>query len=548
MESKRRRLVAPISYNRLPAPDTDLDICFRWEMFSIRLVYSKMSSAVSPAISKLESLIRAIGTNSQEWGLPESAKILAAHTLETTPENEQLLRTHHPALGLHDEVYVSHPQYGPEVWLVRGLWTDTKAGGRALHPFPEDRKDLYPRGILASRSPLKEEYLFKEGINPRKFLSPEQLERLRELFPAAIGARVLVAGFLVMLFGSPSDIREIYETDWIMELGGLRTIYDVPRVKVSSDTIASGMEASETPKSLNGSGCLGLKLRMPDGKEVVTTVTHGFVRNPRPSRVVSMFSDWISWTKSALRRFVRKSDACALGVARKSQTNSPIGKEVWLATEKKRIGTISQTFDDPSPVLPYPAGYRHDLSLITDDDLPALVSPPGYPVVSEWASYSTALAGSDVYVVRMNTVVGKWRLLRGIIDPNAIRNATVIGTEYVWDRTAGSQNASLLWTATEPFTPTIGWSGSVLCLGRPTDRSSMAVVFQNFEEDFYSFINPMTGESTEVIVKGGFLLPESVRSSTIISSKDQHRPRDSNTYPRHSREREEPDRRVFLAV
>ncbi|CAG7990198.1 unnamed protein product [Penicillium nalgiovense] len=532
-----------IRYSRPPAMETDFDTCFRWEMFSIRRVGSKMSSAVSPAIFELESLIREIGTDSLEWGTPESAKIRAAHTVETTPENEQLLRTHHPALRNHDEVYVSHPQYGPEVWLVHGLWTDTKAGGREVHPFPEDRKDLYPWGrVLTPRSPLKEEYLFKEGINPRKLLSPDQLERLRELFPAAIGTRVLVAGFLVMLFRSLSDIQDIYKTDWIMEVGGLRTIYDVPRVTISADTVASGMEVSETPESPNGSGCLGLRLRMPDGKEAITTVTHGFVRNPRASRVVSMFSDWILWTKSALQRFLRQSplsDTCALGVVENSQTNSPIDKEVWLATEKKRaspipfflrttkdtnlfiqIGTISHTFDNPSPALPYPAGYRHDLSLITDDKLPALVSPPGYPVVSEWASYSTALAGSDVYAVRMNTAVGRWPPLQSTIDPNAIRNATVIGTEYLWDRTARSQTASLLWTTTEPSTPAIGWSGSVLCLGRPTDQSSKAIVFQNFEVQCYSVIDPMTGKSKDMIVKAGLLLPESVRSSTIVSSKD----------------------------
>lgn len=30
-----------------------------------------------------------------------------------------------------------------------------------------------------------------------------------------------------------------------------------------------------------------------------------------------------------------------------------------------------------------PAGYRHDLSLIMDDDSPQLISPPSYPAVSE---------------------------------------------------------------------------------------------------------------------------------------------------------------------
>lgn len=63
-----------IRYSRLPATETDFDTCFRWEMFSIRRVGSKMSSAVSPAIFELESLIREIGTDSLEWGTPESAK------------------------------------------------------------------------------------------------------------------------------------------------------------------------------------------------------------------------------------------------------------------------------------------------------------------------------------------------------------------------------------------------------------------------------------------------------------------------------------------
>ena len=161
--------------------------------------------------------------------------------------------------------------------------------------------------------------------------------------------------------------------------------------------------------------------------------------------------------------------------------------------------------------------------------LESLIRAMGYPVVSEWTSYSAALADSDVYAVRMNTVVGRWLHHQGTIDQNAIRNATAIGTQYLWDQTARSQAASILWTTSEPFTPAVGWPGSVLCLGRPTDQSSKAIVFQNFEVQCYSSIDPMTGKSKDIIVKAGFLLPESVRSSIIVSSKDQHRQRGSNT-------------------
>lgn len=183
-----------------------------------------------------------------------------------------------------------------------------------------------------------------------------------------------------------------------------------------------------------------------------------------------------------------------------------------------------------------------------DDDLPQLVSPPGYPAVSGWASYSAALSGSDVYVTRMNTVVGKWLTLEGTVDPNAIRNATVIGTQYLWDRTAYSQTASLLWKTNEPFSPAAGWSGAVLCLGRPTDKSSQAIVFQNFEVLCTTLVNPESGTCDQAIVKGGFLLPESIRSSKITTNDYQHRKRDSDTYPRRSREHASSDRRVLSAL
>lgn len=199
-------------------------------------------------------------------------------------------------------------------------------------------------------------------------------------------------------------------------------------------------------------------------------------------------------------------------------------------------------------MLPFPAGYKHDLSLVTDDNLPRLISPPGYPTVTEWASYSDALGGSSVYAVRLHTIVGRWQALQGTVDPDVIRNATVLGAQYLWDRTASSQSAALLWNTTEPFSPANGWSGSVLCLGRPTDESARALVFQNFQVPCISLVDPLTGERRDVIVKAGFLLPEVVRSATIVTGDDQKRVRNCETYPRRSRESGETDRRVFSAL
>jgi hypothetical protein len=203
--------------------------------------------------------------------------------------------------------------------------------------------NLYPKGILTPRSPWKEEFLFQDGINPRKLLSPAQLDGLREIFPTAVGARVLVTGFLVVLFKSLCDIQAVYDRDWVMEVGGLRTVYDKLRLEASADTLISGTEGSEQPESFHGFGCLGLRLRMADGTEAITTITHGFVKNPQPSCVTMMFADWFLRTKNSLSRFLRpppQSEACATGVVRNTQGNSPIGKEVWVSMEKKRVSLL----------------------------------------------------------------------------------------------------------------------------------------------------------------------------------------------------------------
>lgn len=125
-----------------------------------------------------------------------------------------------------------------------------------------------------------------------------------------------------------------------MEVGGLRTVYDEYRLEPSADTVTSGMEVCEKPGSLHGQGCLGLRIRMTDGKEALTTVTHGFVKNPQRSRMTMMFGELTLRAKSALLHFCLpppQSDTCASGVVRSSNKNSPIGKDVWLVTEKRVV-------------------------------------------------------------------------------------------------------------------------------------------------------------------------------------------------------------------
>lgn len=66
----------------------------------------------------------------------------------------------------------------------------------------------------------------------------------------AVGAHIFVSGFLVILFDSIHDIQAVYEGDCIIEVGGLRTVYNDYRLEPSANIFISGIEVSEKHKSL----------------------------------------------------------------------------------------------------------------------------------------------------------------------------------------------------------------------------------------------------------------------------------------------------------
>lgn len=84
-------------------------------------------------------------------------------------------------LGRGGKLTLGDRKFSRDIWLVTGPIIMVKAGGREIHPYPAE--ELHPLGrILTPRSPWKEEYLFRHGINSRKILSREQLNNLRDLF------------------------------------------------------------------------------------------------------------------------------------------------------------------------------------------------------------------------------------------------------------------------------------------------------------------------------------------------------------------------------
>ena len=105
--------------------------------------------------------------------------------------------------------------------------------------------------------------------------------------------------------------------------------------------------------------------------------------------------------------------------------------------------------------------------------------------------------------------------------PSAQR-AIVEGSEYFWDADGFSTNVSLLWRTNYDGDRAGGYSGSVLCYGKTTDKTALAVLFQNYESPLKLAVverdrrpTVSMGAQYNPTFKGGFLLPEEIRQATI---------------------------------
>ena len=111
----------------------------------------------------------------------------------------------------------------------------------------------------------------------------------------------------------------------------------------------------------------------------------------------------------------------------------------------------------------------------------------------------------------------------------ATQQAVVVGCEYLWLKNSHSQSASILWRTEIDFESSKGWSGSTLCVGKPTDPTAKALVFQNFESPIRSgqvaaTERPLVGDNGWVI-KGGFLLPQEIREAEIVQGEPSPKPK-----------------------
>lgn len=251
--------------------------------------------------------------------------------------NERLLRTHHRSLASCPFVYETAEADGKKIWVVSIGPTvpmyDTHAGGREIHIHPEyllpQLSQIYNGG---REDPLS------RRINPRRFLPATDLELLRRFFPSAIGARVLISGFIIMLFRNRKAIEASWLEGCVPTFGLLRLGYDVA-VHYPIESVADSSNAvADSPEKSESATPLGLKLKFPDGSHGIVVPTHAFVDVKTPQeKLARTHRSLLSRSKSTLAKVcAKKLKSC---VKMKHNGTSPVGKTVWFVQDPKEVGS-----------------------------------------------------------------------------------------------------------------------------------------------------------------------------------------------------------------
>lgn len=219
---------------------------------------------------------------------------------------------------------------------------DTHAAGREIHFLPGS---INPRTTHeATIGPFRHDPTAQD-LNPRELLSSDIISELQKMFPLSVGVRVLICGFLTILFQNRGDITKSWKHDGkLATFGNLRVVYDVTENQPSNDRIHTGKSISQYPNEGYLSASLGLKLRFPNGQVAITVPTHAFVKLRDPTRPLLRDLDWATRLKSIMSKFHpvrRPSHEPAVAIFKDSRENSPIGKTVYLAGQAQAVGDLS---------------------------------------------------------------------------------------------------------------------------------------------------------------------------------------------------------------
>lgn len=186
----------------------------------------------------------------------------------------------------------------------------------------------------------------RRDVNPRRALLPEDLDGIRQTLPSASGIRILIAGIAIVFFRNIQDMKDAWRTGIPDSIGGLPVGFLVNEFNASIEPVSSGHAVSSKERPFQSLAALGLKLKMPDKSECITTVTHAFVQLPKRKGAIQMrLSDWAMRVRGGIARFQRPPTTAAqpaqvYGTARKEAPEA-LGKDVWLAGSNKKVNNQS---------------------------------------------------------------------------------------------------------------------------------------------------------------------------------------------------------------
>jgi hypothetical protein len=227
----------------------------------------------------------------------DGARARALYEKETTDENAALIRSFHRSLEGSSSVWMCHDRNRPSVWLVPEVNSvrlfDTHAGGLMIHYMPRVYKPV-PWTCPYIQDPIARK------INPRRFLTAEDIRSIRNIFPSSIGVRVLISGWVVIHFEDVKTMESAWESGFPDTVGALRVGCMVTRF-VPSFPVGYGHAINSDARG-GEEGCLGLRLTLPSGQEVITTTMHAFVKLMNSKNSFRLrISEWYLKLRNALR-------------------------------------------------------------------------------------------------------------------------------------------------------------------------------------------------------------------------------------------------------
>lgn len=140
-------------------------------------------------------------------------------------------------------------------------------------------------------------------LDTRELLTDYEVKRIRAYWPEAIGIQILRCECAILLFRNKRAMRDAWRGH-VTTLGGLELGYNVLEMTPSASPRQSGdCLTAELGDSCQQGACLGLKLKLPNGEDVITTVTHAFVVSREWNRITTRMASVYVKAKESLSKF-----------------------------------------------------------------------------------------------------------------------------------------------------------------------------------------------------------------------------------------------------